>query len=935
MIVFLLVLSLQDDPAELIRRLGEESVQARDEAEQALKRLGDKARAALAEAAEKHPDPEVRQRARSILAAMEWEPLFPPYLEKDGLLLLPDLAGKDPKARLRALRTLQKKHPYRLDPLLARFLDDPDPEIAIYAAAHLVGIQRTRSHPDTRLPTEYRPAVLGIVRLLARWDKVAGAEVPFDSPFPETGLKVGASELLHRLPLCFYSLRRSDWPHVSTLADHPDARIRSQVARAAWSFGPEAVPTLQKLARDGDDAVRASAEGPLAHIGGTRVDWKEKLSSDRPADRLRAAAALRESGDESGLQVLLDLVRETDVKLRRGAATELARFKDPGARAALALVRDEAIKEFPRLKDEERDEVLTLLCALADAPSTRAVLDATRGRRPSNEDAWNPTDAELELVRPDNVREIFTSAVEEGNEEFARVLISGYGKTLRRAAVDEAVRVLMIDRRPEWRSLAGRVLRGQADGVGWDGEPGEAEALRERLRPVLRGIVSAPDDPAFDFAIGAAEELGLSDLAPELVASLRKRHSTVAIDALGRWEVQAAAPVLRGIIEAYRGKEKEAVYTYLFDSPLWGNDEENIVARALGALAAVGGTEDIPAALRLLRETQSRAAGALLARFGDESLRGMMRELLASAKEAEVEAGLKLAKKLAGPDELPLLRALLEKPRRTVEAARLLIELKDRESVPLLRKVLAGREAGRFERSALLVGLKELGDDAAEKEALRHLANPDKNFQEPALKAVAALRTREALPLLRRLARTEFGYDAPRGELVHALAEVGGREALPDLLAAFQADGRISPYVRAFLALEAREAVPPMMDLLGMWEAAHAVDRIVNAEFYRRFAQPFGKMEVPLSPGAVAAVLRKTFAVEVEVSPALAVRSRRTAQIPGGQGLGPFLDLAFNRRHFGAPFEVVVRENRLWICTREEAIRHVRDGWERNKAGFK
>lgn len=936
MIALFFIACLQEDPAELIRRLAEESLEVRDEAERGLRRSGEKARAALAEAAEKHPDPEVRQRARSILAAIDWDHLFPPYAERDGALTLPDLTSKDPKTRLGALRALQKKHPYRLDPLLTRFLDDPAPEVALYAAAHLLGFQRSGSFPDNRYPTNYRPAALGFLRLLGRWDQLGGLRTPFDGGRVARETTATAADLLDRAARVLESLRRSDWPELAKLADHPDPRLRRVVARWAGAFGPEALPALRKLARDRDDIVRGAAESALAYRFKDEIDWKARLSGDRrPADRLRAAERLHAEGDESGLQTLLDLLREPDPTTQREAGRILARFKDPRAREALVPLRDRTVRELPSLPKEETYHALEFLCALADGPSTRAVLDSTRAARPSDEYAWNPSDAACDLVRPHNVKGIFVSAVEGGNEEFARVLVSGTGKVLRQAAIDEAARILKDDRRAPWRVLAGRVLRGQTDNLRWDGAPGEEEAVRERLRPLLRAILADPQDPAFDFAIGAAEPLALSELAPEIVRSLKKVHSTVAMDTLARWDSRQAAPVLREIIEAYRGKEKEATYTYFLDSPVWGPQEDDIVESAIATLAVVGGKGDIPTALRLLRETQSWSARRVLAAFGDESLRGTMRELLAGGKEREVQAGLELAKKLATPAEFPPLRALLETPRHQVEAARLLVQHKDREAVPLLRKVLAGPHAGRFDRASLLIGLKDLGDDAAEKDALRDLTIPDENVQEPALKAVAAFRTREALPVLRRLARTEYGHRVPRPEIVHALAEVGGREALPDLLAAFREDGQRRPYLSAFLRLEAREAVPLIMDLPQLWEAVYAADRLVHADFYRRFRQPFGKARLSPAPAPVAEFVRKTFGVETDLSPKIPPAPSKETELAEGQGLTEFLDRILGRRHFSAPYETVVRDGRLWFCTREEAVEQVRAWWERNKDGFR
>jgi len=66
MMAILAALALQDT-AELIRRLGHESVDVRVAAEEALRAGGKPAVAPLRKAAEEHPDPEVRARAAALV----------------------------------------------------------------------------------------------------------------------------------------------------------------------------------------------------------------------------------------------------------------------------------------------------------------------------------------------------------------------------------------------------------------------------------------------------------------------------------------------------------------------------------------------------------------------------------------------------------------------------------------------------------------------------------------------------------------------------------------------------------------------------------------------------------------------------------------------------------------------------------------------------
>lgn len=66
MIAVLLALALQD-PAELIRRLGDEAVDVRQAAEEALRSGGKEVVEPLRTAAAEHPDPEVRARAAALV----------------------------------------------------------------------------------------------------------------------------------------------------------------------------------------------------------------------------------------------------------------------------------------------------------------------------------------------------------------------------------------------------------------------------------------------------------------------------------------------------------------------------------------------------------------------------------------------------------------------------------------------------------------------------------------------------------------------------------------------------------------------------------------------------------------------------------------------------------------------------------------------------
>jgi hypothetical protein len=66
----LLAACAQDSFETLVEKLGDSSIEVREEAEQELRRLGRKIVPDLRRVAEKHSDPEVRSRALSVVKAL-------------------------------------------------------------------------------------------------------------------------------------------------------------------------------------------------------------------------------------------------------------------------------------------------------------------------------------------------------------------------------------------------------------------------------------------------------------------------------------------------------------------------------------------------------------------------------------------------------------------------------------------------------------------------------------------------------------------------------------------------------------------------------------------------------------------------------------------------------------------------------------------------
>ena len=85
-LILALALQGQDQIQELIKKLGSDDFTVREQATEDLKKAGKNAREALKKAADESEDPEVRQRARSILEelAKAEKPAPPPRRQLPG-----------------------------------------------------------------------------------------------------------------------------------------------------------------------------------------------------------------------------------------------------------------------------------------------------------------------------------------------------------------------------------------------------------------------------------------------------------------------------------------------------------------------------------------------------------------------------------------------------------------------------------------------------------------------------------------------------------------------------------------------------------------------------------------------------------------------------------------------------------------------------------
>lgn len=916
-----LALSAQETPEGLIKRLGDDAPEVREAATAKLRALGEKARRELEEAAKNHADPEVRARAKEVLLGIEWGPFFPPYLDVFMIGVAAQLTSADPKVRLEALRQVQRKAPFTLDALMTRFLKDPDPDVVLYAAATLVGnAPRYTGGPDgvfhssrtDRYPTSHRPAQRGLIEFLSNWERFAGRTVPYDRSkdvFPRGDGTVSADEVLARIPDLFPYLRRSDVDRIRPLAAHAEANIRKR------------------------------AEGAIRRKTGEKFDAAAALASAEPEARLLGASAIRRTDPAKALPVLLALAADPDASLRYRAGAHLADSADPAASKVVVALKEEALAALDNLKDKARQGAIGLLCAVGDEASTQAMLKISAGGKMIKPAAMFVFSSEAcRLVRPENVDAIFSSVVEDGNDEFRRVLTQGSGTRLAETAVRRAIEVLQADKREEWRRLALKVIEGQLSGDRrrFAGEESaDLGELKGRLHGLVKGVLVDPEDPDFDALVRIARLVEARGAAPEIAAALAKRPSPEAIKLLQEWGVRESAPALRGILERYRGREQEAVYQREGEPQA----RPDVLPATVEALEFLGDKTDVPEAIRLHKAGHAESESlSLVAKHDPHAARPLMLEAMNGGRSGYRAS--QFARKLAVKEDLPILRkSFLDRTGDTGVLLSLLGEFMGREAVPVLRERLLVEKEYNYLRE-IAQALARLGDRTMAGEAMSRLVGEDPEKRIWGAAVAGGLGLREAIPTLSRIVRTVSDVDSNRGRFTLALGEAGGAEAIPEMLALFEEEGdNVDNYLflRFFARHGVREALPAILDVEDDFWQVPCIDRILNFDFYRQYVKRFEAATVPFEPRAIADLVRSHYGVEVEISENLRTfppkEGVQTAR--GYEDLWEFLCRVRSSGVRQVAFHAVVRDGRLWFCTPEEGEAHIEAWWKLHQGEFK
>jgi HEAT repeat protein len=124
-------------------------------------------------------------------------------------------------------------------------------------------------------------------------------------------------------------------------------------ARAA-GLGPEALPHLEELAHDEDTMIASKAVYLAGLIEGEPADHllAEAASSDDPRIRVAAASAARHRSDEAASEVLVLLVKDDDLGVRKVALRSVPPEPTPALRSAVKELGDAPDETTRRLSQK-------------------------------------------------------------------------------------------------------------------------------------------------------------------------------------------------------------------------------------------------------------------------------------------------------------------------------------------------------------------------------------------------------------------------------------------------------------------------------------------------------------------------------------------------------------------------------------------------------
>jgi HEAT repeat protein len=629
--------------------------------------------------------------------------------------------------------------------------------------------------------------------------------------------------------------RESDLVLFTRAAHDPASIVRGEAATALGHSGePEVAPVLSELVEDSDEAVQAKAVAALAKIPGdkpraylilqyprrgratreaivatlqasglkdaatqlvegeARRLWESQvkvLSNGTPAERVNAAETLGRSGRPEAVDLLMSLVKDSQISTAAAALRGLGLSQDrraiPPLVASLAEshpdLRDAGVEGLVRLSAVEGAPALLALAREGSASSANAVRALTELPRSPERDAELCALAleagpEVATLAAQGMRRRggcpLTSLVSAlgARAPRARLLptlhvLAGLGKSAHEAA--PTVVALLTSKDPEVVVQSVRTLGELGDASARAAILGLYQAEWKRLSSAREDWVKtdpprtleAPLSPlpgSVDPRAGQMEELmgrlraqnaarrKEAGLAPALPSELVEdvdfagtQLAATALQALGRLDSSETLSLARRHLDDGAPPLAEAA---LLAAVHCGKEGLTLVKSALGRTSA----------------DQREALAQALVEQGDPGKQGLLDLATHSPTSAPVQPFLAALMQVGAPaDSAPALEALLQRGGpEAAAAAHLLGQLRAQSAVPLLLATL--QDQTNVARRDSLWALGQIGDRHAAEAVGKELFHESPEVRGAAAQALIRLGSEGQRPILTALTRDYF-----------------------------------------------------------------------------------------------------------------------------------------------------------------------------------
>jgi AAA family ATP:ADP antiporter len=349
---------------------------------------------------------------------------------------------------------------------------------------------------------------------------------------------------------------------VAPLLSHGAPRTRALACRALTRAGGAAAAVVEPLLRDPEAEVRAAAAGATLRMGGAvdaagaREVVAALAAGASPAERLLAARALADAGPAASPDILLRLLSDVDLEVRRAALAAAGEARIPELMPA--LLRRLAPRETARAAAEAlaawgagaEPGLAGLLGDRAQEPPLRCRASWALGR------IGTPAAVHILLRHVDAEDDSIRNAV---HGALARTALRHPETPIDR---DRLARVLRVELELAWRALAAAEALGLPEG---DGPPpaGREAAARHLLAGALREKVARAVDRAL-LLCRVLRPDGDLDLARERLSdgsSDRRAAALELVDALLDGSLRRRlVPLLDDRPRAGRLRDAEALY---------------------------------------------------------------------------------------------------------------------------------------------------------------------------------------------------------------------------------------------------------------------------------------------------------------------------------------------------------------------------------------